>query len=332
MPTLSICIPTFNRKRFLAPLLEVLQGECAGREGVQICISDNASDDGTDALIREWIDRGLAIDYHRAEKNLGADLNYLQVAAMAKGEWIWFLGSDDLPVAGAVAEAWRCLRAVDPQVGIVLWNRSRMDIDGNDQGSDDWFPGYPDGTVVGPALHSWRRYLSTAPSLGCVFSYLSSIMVRADRWRAACPPAPGFIGGAYVHAALLFTIIARGSSLMIRRERIVRCRLGNDSFLAAGLYRRYMLDFDGYERIGYACVEKELQRPLWSILWRYFERPGEQLQLGPCRDWLPRLARWRRMGLGQAGIEEAWRTCLELELNLVKHHLKHWLLKCFRRR
>ena len=48
------------------------------------------------------IQKKLKFKYNRNKKNLGAAINFLKVAAMAKGDFIWFLGDDDLLVANAI--------------------------------------------------------------------------------------------------------------------------------------------------------------------------------------------------------------------------------------
>jgi len=101
---LNIAIPTYNRVTFLESLLVCLAPQVEGLHGlVKICISDNCSTDNTGEIVaifqKKYPD---LINYGKNEDNLGADANIIKVIDMAKGEFIWLLGDDDLVVGGGV--------------------------------------------------------------------------------------------------------------------------------------------------------------------------------------------------------------------------------------
>ena len=96
---ISICIPTYNRTQ---SLLNCLNSLCLQtNSNFEVCISDNCSDYNIDELI-EPFKKKLKLKFSKNEKNLGAALNFLKVASMAKNEFIWFLGDDDLLKPNAV--------------------------------------------------------------------------------------------------------------------------------------------------------------------------------------------------------------------------------------
>ena len=96
---LSICIPTFNRRTALNLLLAAIASEVQGVEHlIELCISDNASSDGTKEFLKEWEPQEkIATRIHFNPINRGLDANVLQVLSMAEGKWMWLLGDDDLP-------------------------------------------------------------------------------------------------------------------------------------------------------------------------------------------------------------------------------------------
>ena len=51
---LSICIPTYNRKRNLSELLDVL-AEIRGMADIEVIVSDNASTDGTKEYMEDLV-------------------------------------------------------------------------------------------------------------------------------------------------------------------------------------------------------------------------------------------------------------------------------------
>lgn len=86
---LSICIPTFNRCKYLLKLLSSItcQEEFL-RGSVQICISNNSSTDETEAVAQTFVNKfPNLIKYIRQERNIGGD-NFQAVLSMADGEYL----------------------------------------------------------------------------------------------------------------------------------------------------------------------------------------------------------------------------------------------------
>lgn len=250
---LSICIPTYNRERFLAETLESIVGQLDGdiRDTVEICVSDNASTDGTEGLVREYAGRHPNMVYHRWPENMGADRNYLKVVDIAHGEFCWLFGSDDVMVPGAVR---RVLAEIDTQPDIVLYERAESDKELASEPKctrwtairDDY-----DFETIGER-DRYLHYLAECSSFGGLFSYLSVIVFRRARW-VATADKDRFVGTAYVHAHILLNMLKQGARFHYRTAVVVLCRTGNDSFLTddsiVGNYRRIRLDIDGYREI-----------------------------------------------------------------------------------
>jgi glycosyltransferase involved in cell wall biosynthesis len=108
-PLLSICIPTFNRADSLGLLLENISRECAPHlDRIEIVISDNASTDHTETVVKNRSD--LPIAYSKNTKNLGGAGNLLTATAkIATGEFIWIIGDDDMILPGGIV---RVLRSI----------------------------------------------------------------------------------------------------------------------------------------------------------------------------------------------------------------------------
>jgi abequosyltransferase len=82
-PLLSICIPTYNRARCLAALLDSIHAQKT--DEVEIIVSDKASTDDTRAIVKKYPD----IIYGRSVKNLGFDANVLRAVSLASGKYCW---------------------------------------------------------------------------------------------------------------------------------------------------------------------------------------------------------------------------------------------------
>lgn len=87
---LSICIPTRNRAHLLDVSLKTLLPQCSGRP-VEVCVSDNASTDGTAALLAG----SPAVRFETREQDVGIDRNIIAALRMARGRYVLPIGDDE---------------------------------------------------------------------------------------------------------------------------------------------------------------------------------------------------------------------------------------------
>jgi glycosyltransferase involved in cell wall biosynthesis len=93
---LSICIPTFNRADYLRDAIKyILPAVDKMNEIVELIISDNCSTDDTSDILKE-LPVSPWIHCVRNETNVGALKNGLKCLNLAKGEYVWFVGDDDI--------------------------------------------------------------------------------------------------------------------------------------------------------------------------------------------------------------------------------------------
>lgn len=93
---LSICIPTYNRPEHLINCLNSIAISKKNTNiNFEVCISDNFSNIDIKNLIRPF-KKSLDIKFNRHDKNLGYAINLLKSVSMAKGEFVWTIGNDDL--------------------------------------------------------------------------------------------------------------------------------------------------------------------------------------------------------------------------------------------
>lgn len=95
-PKIAICIPTYNRATSLENCLNSIAIASKQHDGrFEVCISDNGSTDETDAVVKK-AKAFFDINYSKNDTNLGIPRNFLKVVSMAKAEFIWLVGDDDL--------------------------------------------------------------------------------------------------------------------------------------------------------------------------------------------------------------------------------------------
>lgn len=111
-PLLSICVPTYNRAKFLRVMLEALLPQAARLGGVvEVIVSDNASTDDTQSVVRAA--EGLGpLRYLRNKSNLGPLANIIKpILEAARGRYVWVMGDHNLMRPDALAEVVAIVRA-----------------------------------------------------------------------------------------------------------------------------------------------------------------------------------------------------------------------------
>lgn len=111
-PLLSICVPTYNRSNRLRLMLEALLPQVAEHaDKVEVWVSDNASPDDTPRVVEE-AERLGPLNYSRNPSNLGVIRNIIRLTTeLARGEFVWVLGDDDLLLPGALGRVLEKLEA-----------------------------------------------------------------------------------------------------------------------------------------------------------------------------------------------------------------------------
>ena len=126
MPKVSVIIPTYNRAEYLPAAIEsvLAQSFC----DVEIIVVDDGSTDATRSVLQPWVDTGQ-IRYYRQE-NRGVSAARNRGIALAQGEYIAFLDSDDLFAPDKLEKQAAHLDA-DIEIGLVHGSFRRVDMDGN---------------------------------------------------------------------------------------------------------------------------------------------------------------------------------------------------------
>jgi glycosyltransferase involved in cell wall biosynthesis len=122
-PLISICVPTHQgRREVLSELLEGIIEQAREMPGqVEICVSDNASSDGTAELLDDISRRSLCpVVYHRQAEDTGLAPNLLASVEIAHGRYCWLLGSDDLLAPGALRRARALIERLPDATGYVV--------------------------------------------------------------------------------------------------------------------------------------------------------------------------------------------------------------------
>ncbi len=115
MPRVSVGLPVYNGVNFIKEALDSILAQTF--EDVELIISDNASNDGTQKICREYAAKDRRIRYIRNDDNLGSSRNFNQVFELSSGEYFKWIAHDDL-CAPEFLE--RCVEVLDQDSSIVL--------------------------------------------------------------------------------------------------------------------------------------------------------------------------------------------------------------------
>lgn len=101
---LSICIPSYNRPQELRRLLDSVDSVQYADE-IEIVIQEDRAPLRNE--VREQVEQyqahaGFRVVYHENETNCGYDKNLRTVAERAKGQYVIYMGDDDIFLPGAL--------------------------------------------------------------------------------------------------------------------------------------------------------------------------------------------------------------------------------------
>lgn len=130
---LSICIPSYNRVEELKRLLESIDATENNANKLEIVIREDMAPKRKEVskVVSEYKEHTMySVNYIENEENYGYDKNIRSVAKSATGEWVIFMGDDDLFVPGALDEFINFLRK-HPNIGYILRRYRKVHNDGS---------------------------------------------------------------------------------------------------------------------------------------------------------------------------------------------------------
>ena len=93
-PKVSIGMPVYNGEGYIQSAIEsILQQDFTDFE---LIISDNGSNDKTQAICKQFAQIDSRVIYHRSDRNRGAAWNYNRLFDLSRGEYFKWQAHDDL--------------------------------------------------------------------------------------------------------------------------------------------------------------------------------------------------------------------------------------------
>ena len=147
---LSIYIPTFNRVETLLELLNNIKNTCDSqmRGLIEVVVSDNASTDLTQQMMKIALDNGFIDKYIRFSKNRGSDENISSCYHSTNGDFVWILCDDDLPGKESIKNILSVIEENGDQISLIYTNKSIEHMNG--EIISKRYTDCPEGIVTNP--------------------------------------------------------------------------------------------------------------------------------------------------------------------------------------
>jgi glycosyltransferase involved in cell wall biosynthesis len=233
-PLLSICIPTYNRAHYLKECLDsiVCQFDDENvKDNVEIVVSDNASEDNTQQLLKEYQKKFNNIRYFKNKENLGFDKNVDNVLTLATGKFCWTLSDEEILEKDSLSTVLEIIRS-HPEIsyiGISRRNKASQEIQYFKNGNECIQKGLPPG-----------GYLS--------FNIFNKKFLPADRKK--------YYGNYWFHYSCVLEIIANKPFIVVKNnfikevEHKPRLEMGGANFFIYTFLKQIIQDLPqfGYEK------------------------------------------------------------------------------------
>ena len=108
-PLVSVCVPTYNGARYLQECLDSAVGQT--HRNIEILVVDDASSDGTPAIVSDLARTDHRVRLHENPRRLGLVGNWNRSVELARGAWVKMLFQDDFLEPACVE---RMVAAVHP--------------------------------------------------------------------------------------------------------------------------------------------------------------------------------------------------------------------------
>lgn len=217
---LSICIPNYNRPDFLLKNLDELGKQAS--ESIEVVVSDDCSPENVDHVIKiiKKQHPKLKLVYKRQKKNLGFDLNVLEVVRMASGQYCWLLSNDDVVMPNALNTVLKFLDS-KKDIRLLLVNYQRFDKVLN-QVTAEQMIGIKDDLLFDDKDKFWfyKTKNSYFKSLGVNTLTMSCNIFNRDQWIKSSEKISAYIGHNFIHVFVIATLIGDGQIGYIGKPQV----------------------------------------------------------------------------------------------------------------
>jgi GT2 family glycosyltransferase len=199
-PLVSVVIPTFDRAYCVARTIQSALDQT--HQNLEVLVVDDGSTDGTKDLIHRSFGSNPRVRYHY-QKNEGVCSARNQGFAMAKGEYIALLDSDDIWFPWKLELQLACF-AERKDVGMVWSDMEALDVNGKLIGK----------TYLRRMYHAWEFF----PTMESLFGPGVTLPSKVGNTGATLPGATFYSGN--IFSSMFLGNMVHTSTTLLTRERL----------------------------------------------------------------------------------------------------------------
>jgi glycosyltransferase involved in cell wall biosynthesis len=189
-PLVSVGLPVYNGEEHLAGALDAILTQ--ELDDFEVIVCDNASQDGTAEIARDYAARDARVHYHRNPRNIGLAGNFNRTFELSGGRYFKWWAHDDRHPRDLLSRTIEVLEA-DPSAVLCATGVAIMDDDG--EVFEEWRPEVD--LLTPPPQVRFHRLLWTLGETHPLFSVMrADALARTPRYRP-------FVGGDRVLLAQL---------------------------------------------------------------------------------------------------------------------------------
>lgn len=255
-PLISIVIPSNNRTDLLGQAIHSIISETGWDSNCELCISDNSTGDETFTFINTRYDRNPQIVYRRSLDAPSLDENVNMAISMARGEYVWVFGDDDLIEVNFLAKLISYLKTSAPD--IVILNSSSFQEQGQVEASRR--------SLENLVVYERENNDLFLAEQGAYISYVASIVIKKKLWTKFFRPEKIGTFFAHIDAVCRAKI---GHTAHFLPQKAIRMRLHMQTWTAKHFeiwniyYPKIIWELDNYSSQAKRKVIK--QYPLKSV-------------------------------------------------------------------
>lgn len=218
-PILSICIPTFNRAKYLDNLLRNLSEiKRQHANAIEIHVSDNSSTDNTQAIIGKWAD-ALSLKVVVQPENIGGTRNIVEVTRNARSRWAITIGDDDVFIPENLTKLLDVLRSSDPREWILVGIANKQ--------GNEYLLGNLSSGQYSPRMLRWVFLKRGISCFGFIGMHVIPTHSLPNYWKLLSEPIEGW--NSWPHLALFLRHVMHNGRTRILRLPVVISSPNEDS-------------------------------------------------------------------------------------------------------
>ncbi len=243
---ISIGIPTYNGEKYLAQSIESVLTQLLEDPGqqIEILVSDNTSTDETGAIAKRYVEKfPHIVRYTCNSQNIGYDRNVDNLFKVAKGEYLWLLGDDDMLMPGALQKLFSVIARYS-DIAIFCLSPSFLNIENEKK---TWNRQFETDILCNDGNEFLQRSLWST-------SAVSSLCIRRMDWNAES--LDRYIGSQWIHIGGMLEIMKHPVRAFIFADEMVVVRVQNPRWsghfgnqLEVGL--KHLAVFESTMKLGY---------------------------------------------------------------------------------